>query len=50
MTDTRRSEVHLMFFTNVVINYDSPYYEMQHKYDKVNYVLLYYVIALYVSI
>ena len=50
MADTPRSEVHLMFFTNVVINYGSPYYEIQHKYDKVNYVLLYYVIILYVSI
>ena len=50
VNDTPRSEVHLMFFTNVVIVYDSPYYEIQHKYDKVNYVLLYYVIILYVSV
>ena len=39
-----------MSFTNVVIVYDSPYYEIQHKYDKVNYVLLYYEIIIYVSI
>ena len=50
MADTPRSEVHPMFFTNVVINYDSPYYEIQHKCDKINYVLLYYVFLLYVSI
>ena len=37
-------------FTNVVIVYDSPYYEIQHKYDKVHDVLLYYAIVLYVSI
>ena len=42
--------LHLMSFTNVVIVYDSPYYEIQHKYDKVNDVLLYYEIMLYVSI
>ena len=48
--DTSRSEVHLMFFTNVVIVDDSPYYEIQHKYDKVDYILLYYVIILYVSV
>ena len=50
LNDTPRSEVHLMSFTNVVIVYDSPYYEIQHRYDKVNYVLLYYEIIIYVSI
>ena len=39
-----------MFFNNVVIVYDSPWYEMQDKYDKVHDVLLYYVIILYVSV
>ena len=50
LNDNPRSEVHFMDFTNVVIVYDSPYYEIQHKYDKVHDVLLYYVIILYVSI
>ena len=50
LNDTPRSEVHLMFFTNVLINYDSSYYEIQHKYDKDHDVLLYNVILLYVSI
>ena len=36
LNDTPRSEVHLMSFTNVVIVYDSPYYEIQHKYEKVD--------------
>ena len=44
------SKEHKMHFTNVVIVYDSPYYEIQHRYDKVNYVLLYYEIIIYVSI
>ena len=35
---------------NVLYFYDSPEYEMEHEYDKVNYVLWYHVIILYVSI
>ena len=48
--NTPRSEVHLMFFTNVVIVYDSPYYGIQHKYDKIDYVSLDYVIMSYVNV